>query len=546
MIEYKTLDCGCKIEIRGYTPEGRPRYYIDLEKLPDCPKVWELLASGRTKGIFQLEQGAGTKWCRELKPENKEHLCALAAVIRPGSTKSIAEDGLSMTDHFCRRKNGLEEIVVYHPALEEILAKTYQTLSYQEQSISIAVKIAGFTPEEADALRKAIGKKLANEMAKLKDKFIQGCITVGLVNQEQAEFIFAWIEKSQRYSFNKAHAWHYGVYGYKTAYLKTHAPRSFFKSWLEKADNIEEISDLIEDSKYFDIKIHPPDIRRSDKISFFIDNDEIYFGLGNVKSVSVNDAKTLQAFDPTWKTKDWNYFLFFLSDKLSATAMNRWIEVGAFRVFNIPRQEMLYQYNQVWKELGSAKNAKFDRRDFIREAYLAGKISTLAEGVALVASGLKKDGGGCHRKDDIQKFRDMHHLLINPAVQRSDTPDWIAWCEEEYLGSALTCSKVDSYGALHTTCTCLEFVRGYKGYTVVTAELKGMNEIEIKKGDNAGDPMAFVKISDGSCTMDGVVFTQVLKEYKPLLVPGQVLAFQGERTKKGTFQVLKVAPAAGV
>lgn len=163
---------------------------------------WGLYHRGLTKGIFQLESNLGRTWCKKLAPENIEELAALIALIRPGCLKAVI-DGKSMTQRFVDRKHGREPVTYIHDSLESILKTTYGVLVYQEQAMKIAVKLAGFDEQEADNLRKAIGKKKADLMAEVRQKFIQGCKDVGIVNEKIADEIFGWIEKSSRYSFNK-------------------------------------------------------------------------------------------------------------------------------------------------------------------------------------------------------------------------------------------------------------------------------------------------------------------------------------------------------
>lgn len=166
------------------------------------PVVWNLFKEGRTKGIFQLESNLGKSWSKKLGPSNMEELSALISLIRPGCLQAMTE-GKSMTQHYIDRKNGLDEVKYLHPSLEDILNVTYGVIVYQEQVMRISQKLAGFTLEEADDLRKAIGKKKADLMNKVKVKFIDGCVKVGMVPDDVAKEIFSWIEKSARYLFNK-------------------------------------------------------------------------------------------------------------------------------------------------------------------------------------------------------------------------------------------------------------------------------------------------------------------------------------------------------
>jgi DNA polymerase-3 subunit alpha len=163
---------------------------------------WHLYKDGLTKGLFQLESNLGRTWCKKLQPENIEDVAALVALLRPGCLRAKI-DGKSMTQRYVDRKQGLEPIEYLHPSLEDILKTTYGVLVYQEQAMLIAVKLAGFNEQEADNLRKAIGKKKADLMVEIRDQFVDGCENVGIVNAETAKEIFSWIEKSSRYLFNK-------------------------------------------------------------------------------------------------------------------------------------------------------------------------------------------------------------------------------------------------------------------------------------------------------------------------------------------------------
>lgn len=175
-----------------------------IEHLPlDCSKTWELISSGNTKGCFQLESRLGKSMAKKLKPENIEQLSGLISILRPGCLEAYRE-GKNVSNHYIDKKNAQESIDYYHPSLEPILHSTYGEMIYQEQAMEIAKVVAGFNLQEADMLRKAIGKKKPEEMAKIKLKFLEGCKQNNTISTEQAEEIFGWIEKSQRYSFNRS------------------------------------------------------------------------------------------------------------------------------------------------------------------------------------------------------------------------------------------------------------------------------------------------------------------------------------------------------
>lgn len=174
---------------------------FDINDFNDA-KVWDLISSGKTKGVFQLESNLGRHWAKQLQPKNISELAALISLIRPGCLKAYT-DGKSMTQHYVDRKAGKDPVSYPHDSLSEILEETYGVLVYQEQSMMIAQKLAGFTLKEADSLRKAIGKKNAALMAEVKTAFIEGAKKLNIVTEEVANEIFSWIEKSNRYAFNK-------------------------------------------------------------------------------------------------------------------------------------------------------------------------------------------------------------------------------------------------------------------------------------------------------------------------------------------------------
>jgi ribosomal protein S13 len=197
-------------------------------------------------------------------------------------------DGKSMTQHYADRKRGIEPVPPYNPILDEILSKTYGVLVYQEQTLEIAKRLAGFSLQEADTLRKGIGKKDASVVAECKKMFIEKASTFGVISKEQAEEIFGWIEKSARYSFNKSHAVSYALVGYWTAYAKYHFSIEFFTSWLslsaEKILPHKEVAELVSDINREKLDILCPDFRVLNT-NFITDGKLIRFGLTNVKGI---------------------------------------------------------------------------------------------------------------------------------------------------------------------------------------------------------------------------------------------------------------------
>ena len=194
MSEYFAFSCGCKFKVVNkdcdpplidFNPELES---INLE----CEKTWDLISSGNTKGCFQLESRLGQTMAKKLKPSNINELSGLISILRPGCLEAY-RDGKSVSSHYIDKKNGLESIDYFHPALEPILKHTYSEMIYQEQAMSISKELAGFDLQQADELRKAIGKKQADKMAKLKKSFIKGCAKKKSVSKDESEQILSLI-----------------------------------------------------------------------------------------------------------------------------------------------------------------------------------------------------------------------------------------------------------------------------------------------------------------------------------------------------------------
>ena len=258
-------------------------------------------------------------------------------------------DGKTVSNHYIDKKNGLESIDYFHESLESILSSTYGEMVYQEQAMQICQKIASFNLSEADMVRKAIGKKKPEEMAKIKTLFINKSKETGMINSDEADQIFSWIEKSQRYSFNKSHAISYALNAYVSAYAKAHYPYEFFTSYLrfakDKIDPMREVSELVNNALENNISVYRPDLRKLNK-EFILDNNIIYFGLTNIKGIGdsvfnklmviINNAK----IDVT--TININQLLFVVLDKINSTAAKALVSTGGVDYMKISRKKILF------------------------------------------------------------------------------------------------------------------------------------------------------------------------------------------------------------
>ena len=250
---------------------------FDIKKINfDDQKVFKLLSSGHTVGLFQLESSGMKEALMQMKPNHLEDIIALVALYRPGPMANIP------TYNDC--KHGNKEPDYLHPLLEEILKPTYGVIIYQEQVMQIAQKLSGFTAGEADILRRAMGKKKRQELEKQKIRFIEGAVKNG-INRETAASIFLKIEPFAEYGFNKSHAAAYAIIAYQTAYLKTYYQKEFFSaSMTMDISNQNKLSEFYEELKRLNIKIQRPDINKC-FADFKSKNDIFYYALGAIKNV---------------------------------------------------------------------------------------------------------------------------------------------------------------------------------------------------------------------------------------------------------------------
>ncbi len=265
---------------------------INLHDMPlDDKKTYQLLASGETGGVFQLEGSGMRRYIRELKPTVFNDITAMVALYRPGPMEHIPT--------FIKGKHGEEQIHFLHPVLEGILQETYGVIVYQEQVLFIVREFAGYSLGKADIFRKAMGKKNPEVMKKEKANFIEGAKKRGF-STELAEQVFALIEPFAGYAFNKAHAASYALIAYQTAYLKANYPVEYMTALLSvHAGVTEKITTAISECRRLLIKVQPPDINRS-QANFSIEKDEhgvnsIRFGLTSIKNVGVGAIESVIA-----------------------------------------------------------------------------------------------------------------------------------------------------------------------------------------------------------------------------------------------------------
>ncbi len=526
MAEFFAFDCGCKFPILDNTGDyPKIDFSPQIENINfECSRTWDLIGSGNTKGVFQLESRLGHMMAKKLKPENIEQLSALIAVLRPGTLEAI-RDGKSVTNHYIDKKNGQESVDYFHSALEPILDKTYGEMIYQEQAMEIAKSIAGFSLKEADNLRKAIGKKKPEEMAKLRTRFIEGATKNNIVTAKQAEEIFGWVEKGQRYSFNRSHSVSYAINAFISAYAKAHFPRIFFASYLkfakDKMDAQREIKELVRNAGEMDIVVKTPDFRNLNRF-FILKNKDIYFGLTDIKGVGESVYSKILEISKNidMQNTDWLTILLEILVNINSTASKALISSGAFDYVRKYRTEMLFEY-----EIAITLTKK--EIQHLLEIKRIAKPSSLLH---LLGMGLSQN---ISNKKRMEVLRNLYNSMQNPPYSMSDKIEWLSDTENSLLGVSITCSKLDSYDMEMTNTDCKTFKNsGYSGNIIIAGEITNVNIVKTKTGKNPGQEMAFVSIEDQTGMLDSLIlFPEKWLEFKSHLYIGNILIFVGNKAK---------------
>lgn len=510
------FDCGCQYD----------RVDWDNDVIPlNCSATWDMVGQGLTKGMFQLEKSLGKKWCKKIKPRSISELADVISLIRPGCLEAqfredpITGKMLSITASYLKVRNRELQAEFIHPVLEPILKSTYGTPVYQEQIMKICEEFAGFSLEEADEARKAVGKKDKAKMEVVHEKFIRGAVAKGN-NEEMAEFIFSWIDKFSGYGFNKSHAVGYAMTGYFTAYSKMHFPIEFFKGMLEfsdgKQDEYDEIKELVHEARLFGIDILLPDARKMNEQFEFLGDDKIVFGLAHIKNVGPSSLKTLGPLKDIKDEVDLLSFIFTKSEKyvtIKKDVLEALIKSGAldycipdrvrtlarFRMLNVltPREVgfiidsdgLLGASKDRWlRELIDAKIPRpFDKR--------LGRINLFW--------------------GEIEKELNGNRKRLSLAY------------EKFHLGMAISGSEVDLYSNHRINTTCRDFLRiKNKSRVTIGALIEDVRKIN----DKNNRAMCFMKISDSTYMIDGVVvFSSVYNKCGWIIEPGKAVLIHGKK-----------------
>ena len=333
---------------------------LDITKIPlNDAEIYKMLSSGETTGLFQLESSGVRSSLRQMKPTQFEDIIALVALYRPGPMNNIP------IYNDC--KNGLKKPDYIHESLEKILKPTYGIIIYQEQVMQIAQVLAGFTPGEADILRKAMGKKKRKELEKQEEKFIKGSIKNN-ISKEIASFIFQKIKPFAEYGFNKSHAAAYALIAYQTAYLKHYYKEDFIAATMStELSNTDKLREFVEELKRLNIEIVRPDINKC-FADFKPEKNKIYYALSGIKSVGREAVLNLvKEREKNGKFKSLDDFVKRANPKdINKLQLEGLVKAGAFdnlesnRVVLLKSIPKLIQLNKsLWEEKISNQNSLF-------------------------------------------------------------------------------------------------------------------------------------------------------------------------------------------
>lgn len=487
--------------------------------------VWDLISEGKVKGCFQIEGYLGKKWCKRLKPQNIPELAAVISLIRPGCV-AVKSNGKTETEKYADRKDGFEDIEYAHDSIEDILKDTYGIIVYQEQSMKIAEKMAGFSLKEADNLRKAIGKKNAKLMSKVRGDFISGCKNNN-ITESIAEKVFDIIEASNRYSFNKSHAVGYAFVTYWSAWLKAHFLDQYFKFWLRNSDDKQDTDlerhQLVMDAKISGVEVRGPSMKYPFD-NFTQQKGDIYFGACNVKNVGKAHLDKYLNLTKEWDDlPTWLELAVLALPNINKKSVENLIKVGFFSGLKHSRSRMLHEFScvkQLTKKELEAVGEELTEGDVNSDETLLSLLQRF------VNKGVKKDGGRISSATRLEKVLDIVSRLENPGRELSDNPAMYARIEQKLLGCCVTTSELDGCAdASHADSTCVEVSDGKKGKCTIACIIKRIMEHKTKTDEY----MCFIAVEDNSGELeDIVIFPDVYSQNKDIIFNESTVLLTGE------------------
>jgi DNA polymerase-3 subunit alpha len=475
---------------------------LDYGKLPlDDKKVYEMLARGEATGVFQFESSGMREALRQVKPTEFEDLIALVALYRPGPMAYIPV--------YARRKNGQEPVTYIDERLRAITGTTFGTCLYQEQFMEIAKQIAGFTPAEADDLRKAIGKKIHSLMASLKDKFLEGCAASG-TPPAVANQLWKDIEAAQDYSFNKAHAACYALIAYRTAYMRAHHAREYMAALISSVMNTKDrVPFYVNACDEMGIEVLPPDVNTS-QLDFAVVEGKIRFGLSAVKNVGEPAARAII------RARD---------------------EGGSFA--------------SIWDFCERVDPAAANKRALESLVKCGALDSTGASRMGMLVALEAALGAGAARQQEALFGQESMFKVEHPAISAEEfEKNELLRLEKEVLGLYVSEHPLHSIRdqlRRKTDCALADVERRREGEIVTVGGIvSAVKHLTTKKGE----PMVFMRLDDVTGGAEVIVFNSVYAQSRELCTTDRILIVKGrvDHKQEGETKLLasEVSPFEAV
>ena len=469
----------------------------------DCKEVYELISSGNTDGVFQLESAGMQSFMQELKPDTLEDVIAGIALYRPGPMEQIPR--------YIKSKKNPKTIKYKHPLLKNILDVTYGCMVYQEQVLEIVRTLAGYSLGKADSMRRVISKKKADQMVIERKNFIYGsddgdipgCIKNG-IDEQTAISIFDEINDFANYAFNKSHAAAYAFVTYQTAYLKTFYPVEYMASLISSIDDLDKINHYIANCKEMGIDRLPPDVNKSED-TFTVENNSIRFGLSAVKNVG--RAMILNLVNERKNNGEFKNFSDFI-DRMAGQDMNKralegLISCGAFDSMGVKRSQLLAVYEKALD--GTARAARDN---------VAGQMSlfdTIEEQSEMQFPNIDELD-----KKTMLKMEKQSTGLYFSGHPMEEYTDKIKKLTKYNISDVLTSVHKDEDGNYHAVEGGLQD----GDMMIICAAIASRKN----KTTRSNAQMAFLNVEDVYGSVECIVFPKVLNEFSPLLQEDNLVA----------------------
>ncbi|MBI4833795.1 MAG: DNA polymerase III subunit alpha [Planctomycetes bacterium] len=487
---------------------------IDIQKIPLNDKdTYRLLSSGDTKGVFQLESAGMRDLEQKLKPDIFEDIIALIALYRPGPLKS------RMVDDYILRKHGEEKTTYLHPTLEPILKETNGVVLYQEQVMRIANRLGGLSLAEADALRKAMGKKIVELASHYREQFVNGSVKNG-IKSDIANGIYDLLEFFAGYGFNKSHSAAYAMTSYRTAYLKAHYPVEYMAALLTThRHTTDKIVEYIEECKRMEIEIAPPDVNESES-TFTVEGKKIRFGLSAVKNVGEAGVKTII----TAREKDGKFRSFFnFCERVDLSivdkqVMESFIKCGAFDSLGHHRAQLMAIAD---KTIKIAAQKQSDRK--------SGQLNLLSTKT------------GSDSETNYSAYFDINR--INPWSQEE-----LLKMEKEATGLYITGHPLVKYEKIikelssHNTETLNSLNEEVD--VKIGGIVSGVQSSLRRGGNGKSEKRLIFKLRDLTGMIDAIVYLDELKRHKDLIREDRIIFIKGKLSIRQGITAIKVREVA--